>query len=258
VVVVQEAGEGVGYGGGGSSNSDGLDGATEPAGTDEFALERSEEGKGDEGDDNGELEGFEVVCNQHIREQWDETTGDVGGSNGEGGAVGSVGGRLFKAKLEAHHEVDPSSVILLEGSQDRSGAGPVDGVLLEDGVDLLFFVAGAFDDLALFSLALGDVVLGVAAGSEVAAEAHGDGAGGDLGQAGQYNDMGGRYGSGEASGEGEGNGEAVGEPDDDVANNGGGLEVAFYVGSLGRVEDFVHGGSLVPDDGFEEDRQKFL
>ncbi len=70
------------------------------------------------------------------------------------------------------------------------GACAVDGVLLEDLVDLFLFVVGAFDDLALFALSFGDVVLGVAAGSEIAAEAHGDGTGGDLGKAGEDDDVG--------------------------------------------------------------------
>ena len=117
----------------------------------------------------------------------------------------------------------------LSACEDGGGAGAVDRVLLEDLVDLFFFVLGALDDLALFAVALGDVVLGVSAGGEVAAEAHGDGAGGDLGESGEDDDVGGGDGSGEAGGEREGDGEAVGEADDDVAHGGGGLEVAFYV-----------------------------
>ncbi len=56
---VEEAGEGVGYGGGGASDEGGLDGAAEPAGAYELSFERSEDGQGEEGDDDGELEGFE-------------------------------------------------------------------------------------------------------------------------------------------------------------------------------------------------------
>ena len=52
--------------------------------------------------------------------------------------------------------------VLLERVEDGCGAGAVDGVLLEDLVDLFFFVVGAFDDLALFADLLGRVVLGVA------------------------------------------------------------------------------------------------
>ena len=99
---------------------------------------------------------------------------------------------------------------MFEGVEDGCGGGAVDGIVLEDFVDLFFFIVGALDDFALFALTLGDVVLGVSAGSEVSAEAHGDGAGGDLGEAGEDDDVSGGDGSGEACGEGEGDGEAVG------------------------------------------------
>ena len=77
----------------------------------------------------------------------------------------------------------------LRAFEDGGGGGAVDGVLLEDLVDLFFFVVGALDDFALFAEELGGVVLGVAAGGEVSAEAHGDGAGGDLGEAGEDDDV---------------------------------------------------------------------
>ena len=84
-------------------------------------------------------------------------------------------------------------------------------------------------------------MFGVAAGGEIASEAHGDGAGGDLGEAGEDDDVGGGDGSGEAGGEGEGDGETVGEADDDVADGFGGLEVGLLVGDAG---DVMHGGSV--------------
>ncbi len=194
------------------------------------------------------LRASSVVGDEHVGQQRDEASGDVGERDGEGGAVGAVGGRLFEAEFEAHHEVDPGGGVLLEGGEDGGGGGAVDGVLLEDLVDLFLFVVGAFDDFTLFAVAFGDVVLGVSAGGEVAAETHGDGAGGDLGEAGEDDDVGGGDGSGEAGGEGEGDGETVGEADDDVADGCGGLEVTFYVWSLSALRclgDLVHGGSVV-------------
>ena len=132
----------------------------------------------------------------------------------------------------------------LRALRTGAAAAAVDGILFEDFVDLFFFVVGAFDDFVLFAQALGGVVLGVSAGGEVSAEAHGDGAGGDLGEAGEDDDVRGGDGSGEAGGEGEGDGEAVGEADDDVADGGGGLEVAFYVGAVGTVRAGPGGGSV--------------
>ncbi len=120
--------------------------------------------------------------------------------------------------------------------------------MFEDFVDLFLFVVGALDDLALFAVAFGDVVLGVSAGGKVTAEAHGDGACGDLGEAGEDYDVGGGDCSGETCGESERNGETVREADDDIADGSGGLEVAFQVWSLrglGYVGGFVHGGSVV-------------
>ncbi len=77
----------------------------------------------------------------------------------------------------------------LRAARTGVGAGAGDVVLLEDLVDLFCFVVGAVDDLALLAEELGGVVLGVAAGGEVSAEAHGDGAGGDLGEAGEDDEV---------------------------------------------------------------------
>ncbi len=247
VCAVEEAGEGVGCGGGDASDEGGLGGAAKPAGSDDLSFEGSEDGQGHESDDDGELEGFEVAGDEHVGEQRNKAAGDVGEGDGEGGTMGAVGGGLFEAQLEAHHEVDPGGGVLLEGCEDGRGAGAIDAVLLEDLVDLFLFVMGALDDLALFSVTLRDVVLGLSAGGKVATETHRDGAGGDLGEAGEDDDAGGGDGSGEAGGEGEGDGEAVGEADDDVADGGGGLEVAFYVRdvrSMWGAGDFMHGSSL--------------
>ena len=168
--------------------------------------------------------------------------------------MGAGGGGFFEAEFEAHHEVDPGGGVLFEGVEDRCGGCAVDRVLLEDFVDLFFFIMGALDYFALFALTLGDVVLGVSSGGEVSAETHGDGAGGDLGEAGEDDNVRGGDSSGETGGESERDGESVGESDDYVADGGGGLEVAFDVRvwiSLGGLVgcdvpgDLMHGGSLV-------------
>ena len=150
----------------------------------------------------------------------------------------------FEAEFEAHHEVDPGGGVLFESGEYGSSGDAVDGVLLKDVVDFFFFVVRAINDLSFFALTFRDVVLGIATGGEIAAEAHGDGAGGDLGEAGYDDDASGGY-SGEAGGEGEGNGEAVRESDDDVADSLAGLEVTFDVGIRVLMRKVMHGGSVL-------------
>ena len=117
----------------------------------------------------------------------------------------------------------------------RTGAAlaAIDGVLFEDLVDLFFFVASAFDDLALFADLFRRIVFGVTLGGEIAAKAHRDRARSYLRQAGEDNDVGGSDSSGESGGESKWNGEPIGEADDDVANGFSGLEVSFDVRIVG-------------------------
>ena len=241
---VEEAGEGIGGGSGGPSDEGGLEGAPEPAGADEFALDRSEEGQGEKGDDDGELERLFWAGDEHVRQERDEAAGDVGEGDGEGGAVGTVGGGPFEAKLEAHHEVDPGGGVTFEGFENRRGGGAVDGVLLEDFVDLFFFVAGAVDDFVMLAGEFGGVVLDISAGGEIAAEAHGDGAGRDFGESGDDDDVGSGY-TGEAGGEGKRDGEAVGEADDNVPDGFGGFEVGLVVAVVGAGAGLRHDRSIV-------------
>jgi hypothetical protein len=72
-------------------------------------------------------------------------------------------------------------------------------------------------------------VFDVSAGGEVAAETHGDGAGGDFGKTGEDDHTGRYVCAGETGGESEGNGETVRHADDDVAYEVGGAEVFFLV-----------------------------
>lgn len=77
MIAVEETGQRVGDGGGGSPDEDGLGGTAEPSGAYELSLERTEEGEGEEGDDDGELERFQAVAHQHVGEQWDNSPGNI-------------------------------------------------------------------------------------------------------------------------------------------------------------------------------------
>ena len=46
---------------------------------------------------DGELEGGDVILQEHVGEERDEASGDIGEGDGEGGAVGAGGGGLFEA-----------------------------------------------------------------------------------------------------------------------------------------------------------------
>ena len=227
---VEKMGDEVGDRGGRASDADGLEGAAEDTAAEQTAFKGAEEGEGDQRDQNGDTEGRKVVFDEHVGPERDEAAGDVGEGDGKGGAAGLGGCRLFEAELKAHHEVDPGVGVGLEREEDGFGAGAGDVVLLEDLVDFFLLVAGAFEDFAFFAEALGGVVLGIAAGGEIAAETHGDGAGGDLGQAREDDQMRGGDGARETGGQGEGDGEAIGEADHDVADGLAGLEVLFLMG----------------------------
>ena len=230
-----------------AADADGLEAAAEHTPAEETAFERAEEGKGEEGDKDGEAESGGDVVEEHVGDERDEAAGDVGEGDGERGAMGLVGRGFFEAEFEAHHEVDPGGRIGFEGGEDGLCAQAGNVVLLKDLVDLFFLVPGAIDDLALFAEALGAVVLGVSAGGEISAQAHGDGAGGDLGETGQDDEARGGDGSGESGREGEGDGEPVGQADDDVADGLAGLEVLLLmrmvvVVSVRRVTGLSRGG----------------
>src|ERR1700737_1993990 len=128
-MVVEEFCKEIGGGCCRASDEGGLDGAAERSGAYEPALDGPEDGEGEEGDGDGELKGGASVRDKHVREQGDEASRDIGEGYGEGGTVGTVGGRLFKAQLEAHHEADPRARVALEGFEDGGGRGAVDGVL---------------------------------------------------------------------------------------------------------------------------------
>ena len=98
--------------------------------------------------------------------------------------------------------------------------------------DFARFFVGDLCDFALFADALAGVMLGVAAGGEVSAEAHRDGAGGDFGKPGDDDEAAVVDRAGDAGGQGEGDGEAVGHADDDVANDFAGGEVTLNVRCL--------------------------
>jgi hypothetical protein len=249
-VAVEEAGELEGGSGGEASDCDGLDCTLEDVGAEGAAFGSSEESEGDQCDDDRNTEGGGDVGEDHVGGEGDDAAGDIGEGDGEGGADGAARGGLFEAEFEAHHEIHVGFGVGLEGTKDGGGGFVIDAVLFEDFVDFRGFVCRAGDDFVFFAAALGGEVLCVTARGEIAAEAHGDRAGGDFSEAGGNDEMGGGDGSGEARGEGEGDGEAVGQADDDVPDHFRGVEMDLVVIVRGRWRGFrCIGGHSVSVEG---------
>jgi hypothetical protein len=114
----------------------------------------------------------------------------------------------------------------------------------------------AFDDLALFTLAFGNIVFGITASGKITTKTHRDRACSDLSETRQHNDVGRGYGSRKTGCKSEGHSKSVGEPDDDITHSLGGLEVSFSVGSVGvwRRGYIMHGGSVVQTGGQDIDK----
>ena len=120
----------------------------------------------------------------------------------------------------------------------------------ENLLHLAGFLVGNLFDLAFFAQALACVMLGVAAGGEISAETHGDGAGGDFGHAGDDHEAAVVHGAGNSGSQREGNGQAVGHSDDNVADDFARGEVALNVRRLRHV--------LPARDGFLHTRRRAL
>src|SRR5208283_2186405 len=119
---------------------------------------------------------------RHIWGQRDDSSGDIGGSYGQSALHGALGIGLLKAQLEAHHEIDP--LLWLARQRLHYGAALLarETVISEDILDFPRLLLGDLLHLARLALPFARVVLGVALGGEITAQAHGDRSRGDLGQ----------------------------------------------------------------------------
>ena len=85
-------------------------------------------------------------------------------------------------------------------------------------------------------------MLGVSSGGEISTEPHGDGAGGNLGQSGEQNEVRRPYGTGQAGRQREGNRQAIRESDDDVAHRVRRLKMLLMVLGMVRRRVQMHVG----------------
>src|SRR6266436_311150 len=121
---------------------------------------------------------------EHVGGERDQPARDVCPADDDGARPRAGGVGFLEPELEAHHEVAPRLRAPAEGLDDGRALLGGETVRLEQLPDLLGLDLGLLRDLDLLPRALPDVVLEVTLAGQVAPQAHGDGAGGNLGDAG--------------------------------------------------------------------------
>src|SRR6185437_7467328 len=179
---VDEVGEEEGGGGGEATDQGGLQGAAPRGDVGIARLDEAENQEGEERDSDGDPQRGENLADEHVRSERNQSADDVGRGDGAGAASGARSLGLFEAELEAHHEIDPTSLIGADSVDDWAYVLVGEAVAAKNFGDFLLLLVGDFDGLLDFAAALGSVMLGVGLGGEVAAESHGDGAGDDFGE----------------------------------------------------------------------------
>ena len=104
-----------------------------------------------------------------------------------------------------------------------------DRILVEDLVNLLRLILGPRHHFGLLPLQFGGIMFGVAARSQVSAQAHRDRSGRDFCQAGEYDNVRARYRAGQTGRQRKRDSKSVREANHNVANRFAGLEVSFNV-----------------------------
>ncbi len=142
----------------------------------------------------------------------------VGKRNRQRAPARSVGVRFLKPELQTHHEVYQGLGLTLERFEHRLAFLPFDPVLLEDLINLFFFIPRALYNFTLLADALTGVVLCIPLSGEEASEPHGNRSGGDLGQPGEHHQMRRADRARESGRKGKGNRQAVGHANHDIAD----------------------------------------
>ena len=127
-------------------------------------------------------------ANQHVRREWNQAADDIGAGDHYRARAGALRIGTLQAELETHHEVDPLLRLPRHRFHDGCDVLVGDAVLAEDIRHFFHLLARNLADLLLLSPFLGSIVFGIALGSEIAAESHGNRAGGDFGQSGSDDD----------------------------------------------------------------------
>lgn len=237
-----ELDEAKGSAGGDTTDNDHADGTPEVAAVTasrarEVGLGSSEEEEDNAGDDDGPDETGLGVVSEHVGDEGDETTEEVGETDGEGRNPETRDGNLLHALAKLEEEggqtdvgvlglgavglgrLDSETRVVLDLTEvlgDKTRKGLLDTERAKDGVNLTLHLAVTRTENTGVSL-LAEVVEVVELGlrGEESSETHGDGAGAKLGEATSDDER--RVSERrQTSRQSEGNGETVGQTDNTV------------------------------------------
>ncbi len=197
-------------------------------------------------DGNGDEKGLADVGHDKVGDHGDQAADEVAQAHGDARDPGAVNVGALEAEGKVDHEAGPVGAVAAELVDERLGGGARDGVLFEDGVDLAALGLGHGVDVAALAGLLRGVVVALRHGGEVGAEAHGDHARKELGEAAHDDNLGAAE-AGQAGGQGKGHREAVGEANDDVAQDVGRVEERALL--LGHGLDLLVDGRVPLNGG---------
>src|SRR5215472_890207 len=125
--------------------------------------------------------------------------------------------RLFQAKFETHHEVDPGLRLPLQGIEYRSAFLLTNAISVEYFKDLPLFILDALHNLALFAPALAVIVLSIPLRRQISAKSHSDRAGRNLRRPCKHNQPRHAHSASQPGSERERHRQTIGHADHDVA-----------------------------------------
>src|SRR2546426_793981 len=167
-----------------AADEHGLERAPERRRAREVALAPAEDGQRRQRHEDRPRQGASRARREHVGGERDQPARDVCPADDDGARPRAGGVGVLEPELEAHHEVAPRLRAPAEGLDDGRALLGGETVRLEQLPDLLGLDLGLLRDLDLLPRALPDVVLEVTLAGQVAPQAHGDGPGGNLGDAG--------------------------------------------------------------------------
>lgn len=192
-------------------------------------------------DGNGDHKGLPDVGHDKVRNHGDQAADEVAEAHGDARDPRAVNVGPLEAQRKVDHEARPVGAVAAELVDERLGGGAGDGVALQDGVDLGALGVGHGVDVAALARLLRGVVVALRDGGQVRAEAHGDHAREELGQAAHDDNLAAAE-ARQAGRQGKGHRQPVGEANDDVAQDVGRVEEGALL--LGHRLDLLVDGRV--------------